>query len=109
MVSMATRSVILLKHGTTHTNLIISQRLFILETKLGTKLKLRHWHFIPLSNIQTTIQFLINAQAFLDPLLSKGRRVAKVLTKYIFKQLKHYICFITSVLCLATLGTFVSG
>ena len=62
MVSMATRSVILLKNGTTPANSIISQRLFILETKLGTKLKLRHWPFIPLSNIQTTIKFLINAQ-----------------------------------------------
>ena len=35
--------------------------------------------------------------------------MAKVLTKYIFKQLKHYVCFITSVPCLATLGTFVPG
>ena len=28
-----------------------------------------------------------------------------MLTKYIFKQSKHYFCFITSVTCLATLGT----
>ena len=33
MVSMAARSVILLKNGTRHTNSIISQRLFILEKK----------------------------------------------------------------------------
>ena len=34
-----------------------------------------------------------------------------MLTKYIhvFKQSKHYVCFISSVLCLATLGTFVPG
>ena len=37
-----------------------------LEQKLGTKLvKLRHCHFTPLSNIQTTIKALINAQAFI--------------------------------------------
>ena len=30
-----------------------------------------------------------------------------MLTKYIFKQSKHYVCFVTSVPCLATLGTFV--
>ena len=65
MVSMATRSVILLKNGTRPTNSIISQRLFILENKLGTKLKLRYWPFIPLSNKQTTIKALINAQAFI--------------------------------------------
>ena len=65
MVSMATRSVILLKNGTAPTNPIISQRLFILEKNLGTKLKLRNWPFIPLSNIQTTIKFLINAWAFI--------------------------------------------
>ena len=65
MVSMATRSVILLKNWTTPTNSIIYQRIFILETKLGTKLKLRHWPFIPLSNIQNIIIFLINAQAFI--------------------------------------------
>ena len=65
MVSMATRSVILLKNGTRPTNLIISQRLFILEKKLGAKLKLKHWPFTPLSNIQTTIKALINAQTFI--------------------------------------------
>ena len=65
MVSMATRSVILLKNGTRPTNSIISQRLFILETKLGTKLKRRHWPFPPLSNIQTTIKALINAHTFI--------------------------------------------
>ena len=32
-----------------------------------------------------------------------------MLTKYIFKQSKQFVCFITSVLCLATLGTFVPG
>ena len=32
-----------------------------------------------------------------------------MLTKYIFKQSEHYVCFITSELCLATLGTFVPG
>ena len=32
-----------------------------------------------------------------------------MLTKYIFKQSKHYVCFITSVSCLATLGTSVPG
>ena len=35
--------------------------------------------------------------------------MAEVLIKYIFKQSKHYVCFITSVPCLATLGTFVPG
>ena len=29
-----------------------------------------------------------------------------MLTKDIFKQSKHYVCFITSVPCVATLGTF---
>ena len=29
-----------------------------------------------------------------------------MLTKYIFKQSKHNVCFITSVPCLATLGFF---
>ena len=28
-----------------------------------------------------------------------------MLTKYIFEQSKYYVCFITSVPCLATLGT----
>ena len=32
--------------------------------------------------------------------------MAKVLTKYIFKESKHYVCFIISVPCLVTLGTF---
>ena len=32
-----------------------------------------------------------------------------MLTKYIFKQSKHYVCSFTSVPCLATLGTFVPG
>ena len=32
-----------------------------------------------------------------------------MLTKFILKQSKHYVCFITSVPCLATLGTFVPG
>ena len=32
-----------------------------------------------------------------------------MLTKYIFKQSKHYVCFITSVPCLDTLEDFVSG
>ena len=32
-----------------------------------------------------------------------------MLTKDIFKQSKHYVCLITSVPCLATLGTFVPG
>ena len=61
--------------------------------------------------MQTTIKALINAQALrlLEPLLFTGRSVAKVLTKYIFKQSKHYVYFITSVPCLGTLGTFVSG
>ena len=35
--------------------------------------------------------------------------MAKVLTKYILKQSRRYDCFITSVPCLATLGTFVPG
>ena len=36
--------------------------------------------------------------------------MAKVLTKYnIFKQSKHYVRFITSVPCSATLETFVPG
>ena len=88
MVSMATRSVILLKNGTRPTNSIISQRLFILENKTWYQTKLRHWSFIPLSNIQTTINDLINAQALrlLEPLLFTGRRLAKVFTKYIFKK-----------------------
>ena len=61
--------------------------------------------------MQTTIKALINAQALrlLEPLLFTGRRVAKVLTKYIFKQSKHYVCFITSVPCLATPEIFVPG
>ena len=72
MVSMVTRSVILLKNGTTPTNSIISQRPFILENKTWYQINVhcfsitfRHWPFIPLSNIQTTITFLINAQAFI--------------------------------------------
>ena len=32
-----------------------------------------------------------------------------MLTKSIFKQSKHYVCFITSVPFLATLGAFVPG
>ena len=43
-----------------------------------------------------------------SPLLSTRRRMAKVLTKYIFIQAKH-VCFFTSVPCLATLGAFVPG
>ena len=35
--------------------------------------------------------------------------MGKLLTKYIDKESKHYVCFITSVPCLATLGTFVPG
>ena len=111
MVSMVTRSVIFLKMGL---DLQIQSYLsanLSWKTKLGTKLNLRHWPFTPLSNIQTTIIALISAQALrlLEPLLFTGWRVAKVLTKYIFKQSKHYVCFITSVPHLATLGTFVPG
>ena len=32
-----------------------------------------------------------------------------MLTKYILKQSKNFVCFINSVPCLATLGTFVPG
>ena len=74
MVSMATRSVILLKMGLdlqtqSYLSAYLSQK-----TKLGAKLKLRHWPFIPLSNIQFTIKALINAQALrlLEPLPSQG-------------------------------------
>ena len=73
MVSMATRSVILLKKMGLHlqTQSYLSAYLSK-KTKLGTKLKLRHWPFIPLSNIQTTIKFLVNAQAFIRNITFHG-------------------------------------
>ena len=47
MVSMATRSVILLKNGTTPTNSIISQRLFIVENKTWYQIKAKTLAFHP--------------------------------------------------------------
>ena len=78
MVSMATRSVILLKMGLDLQTQSYLSAYLSYKTKLGTKLKLRHWPFTLLSNIQTTIKALINAQALglLEPLLFTGRREA---------------------------------
>ena len=111
MVSMATGSVILLKNGTRPTNSIISQRLFILENKTWYQIKAKTLAFLPFIKYTNYNKVIINAKALrlLEPLLFTGRRVAKVLTKYIFKKSNHYVCFITSVPCLATLGTFVPG
>ena len=88
MVSMATCNVILLKMGLdlqtqSYLSAYLSQK-----TKLGTKLKLRHWPFTPFSKIQTTIKALINCQALclLEPLFSQGDEWLKCSQIYLNNQ-----------------------
>ena len=111
MVSIATRGVILLKNGTRPTNSIISHRLFILENKTWYQIKastLAFHPFIKYKNYHKSSNKRPGV-AFIRTITFYWEESGKSAHKYVFKQSKHYVCFITSGPYLATLGTFVPG